>query len=111
MPEKAVGAKRHSAIAQSFEGFLKGLRDEPGNAAHFAKKIGPDAADLLKHHRRARDQGFFPRLFFLLSHFQEERGLSNRNRKAISSRWRSRQLRIIVRHRKFMWTRCFVICN
>ena len=93
MPEKAVSAKRHSPIAQSFESFLKRLRDEPGNAAYFAKKIGPNAADLLKHHRRARDQGFFPRVFFLFSHFQEERGLSNRNRKVISSRWRSRQPR------------------
>src|SRR5437899_10006836 len=75
MPEKTNSAKRHSSIAQTLDRFLERVHDEPEHAAHFAQEIPEDPSDLLERNHWRRDQNFFGRVFFLLSHCRREAAL------------------------------------
>src|ERR1700730_2427160 len=82
MSEKTDGAKRHSPVAQTFDRFLQGVRDEPEHAPDFAQKIAAEAANLLERNYWRRDQRFFGRVLFLLSHGRRGSCPSSGNRKS-----------------------------
>src|SRR6266581_9293585 len=100
MPEKTGGAKRHSPIPDTLDCFLERLTDEPEHAPDLAQEIAHGAADFLQGDHRPRDQNFFGRVLFLLSHFQVAKCPSSANRKAISSRWRALKRGLLVRSAK-----------
>ncbi len=47
----------------------------PEHAAHFAQEIPEDPSDLLERNHWRRDQNFFGRVLFLLSHCRREAAL------------------------------------
>src|SRR5205823_5010090 len=75
-------AKRRSPIADTLDRFLERVRDEPEHAAHFAQEIPEAFSDLLERNRRRRDQRFFGRVLFLLSHGRRGSCPSSGNRKS-----------------------------
>src|SRR5438132_14217463 len=82
MPEKTNSAKRHPSIAQTLDRFLERVRDEPEHAAHFTQEIPEDPSDLLERNNWRRDQNFFGRVLFLLSHCRREAALIQETEKA-----------------------------
>src|SRR5439155_19185328 len=82
MPEKTNSAKRHPSIAQTLDRFLERVRDEPEHAAHFTQEIPEDPSDLLERNHWRRDQNFFGRVLFLLSHCRREAALIQETEKA-----------------------------
>src|SRR6266513_1937051 len=112
MPEKTDGAKRHSPVAHTLDRFFEGVRDEPEHAAYFAQETPEDPADLLERDCWRRDQSFFGRVLFFLSHVEGEAAPVQESEKAISSRWRSAGARSTCsKRKKIMSARFFLICG
>src|SRR5713226_7530559 len=103
MPEKTNSAKRHSSVAQTLDRFLERVHDEPEHAPHFAQETPEELSDLLKRNYWRRDQTFFGRVFFLLSHCRKEAAPVHETEKAISSRWRAAEARTTCSKRKNLW--------